>query len=78
MKLERVKYYEHTAGPDGWSEWSRPIQGNEDEPAEQFYKLACCDCGLVHDIDFRSTGQGMVFRIRRNTRATGQVRRHMR
>ena len=29
---------------DGWSEWQAPIQG---------YKMACCDCGLVHDNEFR-------------------------
>lgn len=28
---------------DGWSEWIHPLPG---------YKLQCCDCGLVHDMEF--------------------------
>jgi hypothetical protein len=30
---------------DGWS--------REVAPAMEGYKLACCDCGLVHDMDFK-------------------------
>lgn len=51
------------------------------------YKLVCCDCGLVHDMEFmvrlkgrktldRRTGQ-IKFRVRRNTRATAGIRRGM-
>jgi len=29
---------------DGWSDWQLPTR---------HYRLACCDCGLVHDIEFR-------------------------
>jgi len=29
---------------DGWSDWEAPVQG---------YKMACCDCGLVHDLEFQ-------------------------
>ncbi len=29
---------------DGWSDWEAPIQG---------YKMACCDCALVHDMEFK-------------------------
>ena len=29
----------------GWSEWQMPIMSG--------YKMACCDCGLVHDLDFQ-------------------------
>lgn len=28
---------------DGWSEWIHPLPG---------YLLQCCDCGLVHDMEF--------------------------
>jgi hypothetical protein len=38
--------------------------------------LACCDCGLVHDIKFRRKGKAQ-WKIDRNERSTGQVRRHM-
>ena len=74
-----AKYTRHYARRAGeWSRWVSPVQGH-DEPAEEPFKLSCCDCGLVHDIDFRVTGAGKVlFRFARNHRSTGQVRRHMR
>ena len=40
--------------------------------------MACCDCGLVHDMDFRIVGdkaKRIEFRVARNNRSTGQVRR---
>lgn len=37
--------------------------------------MACCDCGLVHDMDFRIVEGKIQFRARRNNRATGQLRR---
>ena len=36
-------------------------------------QLQCCDCGLVHDVMFELDG----FRLVRNNRSTGQVRRWM-
>ena len=42
------------------------------------HRIACCDCGLAHDYDFRVSESGRVqFRVRRNDRATSQLRRHM-
>lgn len=41
------------------------------------HKLACCDCGLVHDVYFRVQNGKLQWRMKRNSRATGQVRRHM-
>jgi len=52
---------------DGWSRWVQPI--------EQGYKMACCDCGLVHQMDFRIEDDRVQFRARRDARSTGQVRR---
>ncbi len=42
------------------------------------HKNACCDCGLVHTIDYRLAGDG-AFEIRfvRDTRATNALRRKM-
>jgi hypothetical protein len=72
----------HQTSDDGWCDWQFPVMKG--------YKLACCDCGLVHDVEFRvvkrdpKTGMPMVMdeseyrvelRMRRNNRATGQVRR---
>ncbi len=52
-----------------WSRWVQPVRRG--------YKMACCDCGLVHDMDFRIEGNRVQFRVARNNRSTGQVRRHM-
>lgn len=60
---------EFGAGEDGWTEWVRPIY--EPEP----FRLACCDCGLVHDVEFRIFEGKPEFRMRRNNRSTGQMRR---
>lgn len=62
---------EEAIHPDGWSRWVLPIM--------EGYKISCCDCGLVHDMEFRVTGEydRVEFRLRRNNRSTGQVRRYM-
>jgi hypothetical protein len=57
---------------------------------EDSYKMSCCDCGLVHDMDFKivkaheevdgfkpSDFDRPAFRCYRNNRSTGQMRRHM-
>ncbi len=47
----------------------------------QAYKLCCCDCGLVHRLDFRlvTYGRGLFkkiqFRVFRDNRATAAIRR---
>lgn len=41
------------------------------------WQLACCDCGLVHNILVEVDATGTVFTIHRNSRATGQRRRYM-
>jgi hypothetical protein len=62
-----MRYITHKIGADGWSEWIQPLPG---------YRLACCDCGLVHDMEFRANGDAVEFRVRRNERATAARRRH--
>lgn len=56
-----------------YTQWIRPVRKG--------YKMACCDCGLVHDLDFRIRkewrGNVVEFRARRNTRSTAAMRRHM-
>jgi hypothetical protein len=52
------------------AEWVRPVRKG--------YKMACCDCGLVHGLDFRVKAGRAEFRVFRLARSTGQVRRHMR
>jgi hypothetical protein len=42
------------------------------------YNMSCCDCGLVHNLKFKVDKSGQVWiRVRRNNRATGQIRRRM-
>jgi hypothetical protein len=47
-------------------------------PSGTVYKIACCDCGLVHDFVFVSQdGKDIGIAARRNRRATGQRRRKL-
>lgn len=56
-----------------WTEWVQPVRRG--------YKMACCDCGLVHNLDFRIVKRNAVgarsiqFRASRNNRSTALVRR---
>lgn len=41
------------------------------------YKIACCDCGLVHVFEFAVTDDDrLMFRAARDNRATAQRRRN--
>lgn len=62
-------YTKYKAGEDGWTEWVQPVRRG--------YKLSCCDCGLVHTMDFRVRKGRAQFRVSRNERSTAMVRRHM-
>lgn len=61
--------------------YDKPRAGEWVYPTRKGYKLACCDCGLVHRMDFQLLKQSkrskILFRVFRDQRATGQVRRHM-
>lgn len=63
--MARIEYA--PKGEDGWTVWMRP--------EERKHTMVCCDCGLAHDLEFRI--KRSEFRMRRNERSTGQVRRHM-
>lgn len=57
----------------------RYIQRKDEEgfevPSGKLYRIACCDCGLVHDFVFVA-GKGVVgIAARRNKRATAARRR---
>lgn len=49
-------------------------------PSRHSYKMACCDCGLVHLLQFRLVGsrkyRQIQFRAFRDDRATAAVRKH--
>ena len=39
------------------------------------YKMACCDCGLVHRLRFTVEGSDLILQGWRDNRATAQLRR---
>jgi hypothetical protein len=47
MTERRFKTYK--PGRGGWSEWVQPIMNG--------YMMKCCDCGLVHEMQFRALKQ---------------------
>jgi hypothetical protein len=59
-----------------WSQWTTP---------KKKYRIACCSCGLVHDVEFYVLLKGgkkldgrkgqIKYRARRNVRATAAMRR---
>ena len=58
--------------------YTKPKAGEWVQPVRRGYKLACCDCGLVHTVDFRIYQGRVQFRAFRNERSTGQIRRWLR
>ena len=51
---------------DGWSDWIHPLPG---------YRMACCDCCMVHELETRIDAAGNVnIRLRRNDAATLRLR----
>ena len=43
----------------------------------QIFKIACCDCGLVHNVIIVEEDGEIGMAAERDNRATGQRRRHM-
>lgn len=39
-------------------------------------KIACCDCGLVHEVMVRRKNNKLQLRLVRNNRSTAVLRRH--
>jgi hypothetical protein len=57
--------------------YDQPEAGEWVQPIRKGYKMACCDCGLVHSLDFRVRRGRAQFRAFRNNRSTAMIRRHM-
>jgi len=51
---------------NGWSKWIQLERKN---------KFACCDCGLIHRMNFRLKEGYIEFKIGRDRKATAAVRR---
>ena len=61
----RLKYENEVAG-----RWIRP--------ARRGYLMQCCDCGLVHRMDFRVDGGRAEMRLFLEPRRTAAIRREAR
>jgi hypothetical protein len=62
------RYPPQNAKEDGLCEWVQPVRSG--------YRMACCDCSMVHELDFRIRAGRVQFRARRNNRSTAQLRRN--
>ncbi len=54
--------------------YEEPKAGQWVQPVYKGYKMACCDCGLVHVLDFRVYKGRVQFRAFRHARATAGMR----
>ena len=48
------------------------------QPRRREYELECCDCGLVHTLNFRIYHGHIQFQAFRDNRSTAQMRRWQR
>lgn len=55
-------------GTNGWTRWVKPLPS---------YLLGCCDCGLVHNIEFKIVNGTIRFRAQRNVKETEKLRKHV-
>ena len=44
-------------------------------PKRRGYRMMCCDCGLVHVLNYKIVKGKIFFQAFRDNRATGQARR---
>lgn len=66
MKIKRFRT-ERSVGPRGFSRWVAPRMSK--------YYLACCDCALVHEMQFKIASEQVLFRARRAGRYTARLRK---
>lgn len=51
---------------DGWSEWIHPVPMRSISKEDRGYLLQCCDCDLIHEIEFELDDLNqLIFRARR-------------
>jgi hypothetical protein len=63
-------FWDRIYRPIAYGEWTRPRLRN--------FREQCCDCGLIHRLDFRIVDGRIEFRTRRDDRATAAARRRFR
>jgi hypothetical protein len=54
--------------------FTKPAEGEWVQPIRRGYKLSCCDCGLVHRMNFRIHGGRVQFQAWRHERSTATTR----
>jgi len=59
------------------AKYKQVTDGEWVQPVKKGYKMACCDCGLVHVVDFRIYKGRVQLRAFRDNRKTAAKRRHM-
>ena len=58
------------------SRYDKPESGQWVQPVRRGYKLACCDCGLVHRVNRKQNSRGhTLVQMFRDERATSARRR---
>lgn len=55
--------------------YSKPKAGEWVQPVRKGYRLACCDCGLVHTMNTRMRKGRVQMQFFRHNRATATMRR---
>ena len=64
----RLKHFRtEKEGDNGWSRWVQPVERN--------YPMSCCDCGLVHRMEFRVLRERVQFRAQRAPAYTSRERK---
>jgi hypothetical protein len=62
--------------------YKQQFDGDVVKPIMRGYKMKCCDCGLVHVLDFfvfhHGRGHKIEFKVKRDNRATAASRRKRR
>lgn len=46
MKAKQKRFKKMIAGHGGWCDWQAPVMKG--------YLMKCCDCGLVHELEFKT------------------------
>lgn len=58
--------------------YRQQYDGDRIRPVMKGYRMCCCDCGLVHVLDFFvirwGRGHKVEFKVRRDKRATARAR----
>lgn len=88
MKADRIQIPGKRNEPtiDDWNinrnvnvKYDLPVANQWINPVRRGWRLACCDCGLVHEMDFMlapaANGKKILIRFRRNNMATAAKRK---